>query len=150
VQVSYEVGRWCAAGVLWTADGRYLMQLRDDKPGLLMRGHWACFGGSVDAGEGAEAALRRELREELDLAARETAFLTELAIRLPLAAAPRWDRMSFFAVPVSAAEIDAMVLHEGQEMRLFAPEALAAEAKVAPWDLAAILIHARARPLFAT
>jgi 8-oxo-dGTP pyrophosphatase MutT (NUDIX family) len=150
MEIRYEVGRWCAAAVLWTSDGRYLMQRRDDKPGLVLRDHWAAFGGSVDPGESGEAALRRELVEELEFTAREVALVTELTIRLPLAAGPRWDRMSFYAAPITPADIDAMVLHEGQEKRLFALDALLAEPKVAPWDLAAILIHARAARLFAT
>jgi 8-oxo-dGTP pyrophosphatase MutT (NUDIX family) len=150
MKVSYDVGRWCAAAVLWTGDGRYLMQRRDDKPGLILRDHWAAFGGGVDPGESGEAAIRRELVEELELAAREVAPVTELTIGLPLAAGFRWDRMSFYAVPITPAEIEATVLHEGQEKRLFALAALLLEPKVAPWDLAAILIHARKAALFAT
>jgi 8-oxo-dGTP pyrophosphatase MutT (NUDIX family) len=150
MQVSYEVGRWCAAAVLWTRDGRYLMQRRDDKPGLLLRDHWAAFGGSVDPGESGEAAIRRELLEELEYVAREVAFLTELTISLPLAAGARWDRMSFYAVPIVPEDVAAMVLHEGQEKRLLSLAELLAAPKVAPWDLAAILIHARRERLFAT
>jgi hypothetical protein len=41
-----------------------------------------------------------------------------------------------------------MVQHEGAGRRLFTPDGLAAEARVAPWDLAAVLMHARRRPLF--
>jgi 8-oxo-dGTP pyrophosphatase MutT (NUDIX family) len=143
------IARWCAAAVMATPDGRYLMQLRDAKPGILLPDHWALFGGSVDAGESAEAALRRELVEELEYRAREIAFLTELVIDLPFVP-PRTDRMSFFVVPIGAAEIDAMVQHEGAGKRLFAPEELAAEPRVAPWDLAAVLMHARRRLLFAS
>jgi 8-oxo-dGTP pyrophosphatase MutT (NUDIX family) len=150
MQVSYEVGRWCAAAVLWTQDGRYLMQRRDDKPGLFLRDHWAAFGGSVDPGESGEAAIRRELVEELEYPAGEVAFLTELTISLPLAAGMRWDRMSFYAVPIMPEDVDAMVLHEGQEKRLLSVAELLAEPKVAPWDLAAILIHARGARIFAT
>jgi 8-oxo-dGTP pyrophosphatase MutT (NUDIX family) len=150
MQISYSVGRWCAAAVLWTEDGRYLMQRRDDKPGILLRDHWAAFGGSVDPGESGEAAIRRELVEELELVARAVAPVTELTISLPLATGQRWDRMSFYAVPITPVEIAAMVLHEGQEMRLFALDSLLAEPRVAPWDLAAVLIHAREDRLFAT
>jgi 8-oxo-dGTP pyrophosphatase MutT (NUDIX family) len=143
------IARWCAAAVLWTPDGRYLMQRRDDKPGLILRDHWALFGGSVDPGEDGEAAMRRELLEELEFRVREAAFLTELTISLPFPDGPRWDRMSFFAVPVTERDIAAMVLHEGQAMRLFTPGTLADEAKIAPWDLCAVLMHARRSALFA-
>jgi 8-oxo-dGTP pyrophosphatase MutT (NUDIX family) len=149
MEVSYPVGRWCAAAVLWTADGRYLLQRRDDKPGLLLRDHWAAFGGTVDPGEDGEAAIRRELVEELEFRAGAVALVTELTLRLPLPTGPRWDRMSFYAVPVTETEIATMVLHEGQAMRLFRADALMREEKVAPWDLAAILIHARGGVLFA-
>jgi 8-oxo-dGTP pyrophosphatase MutT (NUDIX family) len=149
MKVSYDVGRWCAVAILWTSDGRYLMQRRDDKPGLFLRNHWAAFGGSVDDGESGEAALRRELVEELEFTAREVLPLTELTISLPFPAA-RWDRMSFYAVPITPEDVVGMVLHEGQEMRLFRVEEIVAEPLVAPWDLAALLIHARGARLFAS
>lgn len=146
---AHPLARWCAAALLVTADGRYLMQLRDDKPEILLPDHWALFGGTVDPGEAGEAAIRRELEEELEFRAREVAFFTELTIRLPFAT-PRFDRMSFFAVPVTADDIAGMVQHEGAGKRLFSAEALAAETRVAPWDLAVVLMHARARSLFGT
>jgi 8-oxo-dGTP pyrophosphatase MutT (NUDIX family) len=141
------IARWCAAALMVTPDGRYLMQLRDDKPEILLPDHWALFGGTVDAGETAEAAIRRELGEELEYLPRSVGFFTELLIGLPFAE-PRTDRMSFFAVPIEAHEVAAMVQHEGADRRLFTAEALAAEPRVAPWDLAVVLMHARRAPLF--
>jgi len=41
-----------------------------------------------------------------------------------------------------------MVQHEGADKRLFETEALAREKRVAPWDLAAVLMHAREAALF--
>jgi len=105
------------------------MQLRDDKKGILLPGHWASFGGSIDPGEDAATAMRRELVEELELKAREVAAFTEMTVVLPLDP-PRLDRMSFFVVPVDADEIAAMVQHEGAGKRLFTPTALAREKRV--------------------
>jgi 8-oxo-dGTP pyrophosphatase MutT (NUDIX family) len=141
------IARWCAAALLVTPDGRYLMQLRDDRRDILLPDHWALFGGTVDAGETAEAALRRELVEELEFHAGVVEAFSEMVIELPFPQ-PRWDRMSFFAVPITSIEEAAMVQHEGAGRRLFAPETLAAEPRVAPWDLAAVLMHARRPSLF--
>ena len=141
------IARWCAAALLATQDGRYLMQLRDDKPEILLPDHWALFGGTIDPGESAEAAMRRELEEELRFAARAVEPFTELVIDLPFAP-PRRDRMSFFHVPIAADDVAAMVLGEGAAMRLFTAEELATLPRVAPWDLAVVLMHARRRPLF--
>jgi 8-oxo-dGTP diphosphatase len=123
------------------------MQLRDDKPTILLPGHWALFGGTVDAGETAATAMRRELIEELEFAAAEITAFSEMTVELPFAP-PRFDRMSFFAVPITERAEQAMVQHEGAGRRLFTPEDLAREPRVAPWDLAAVLMHARRRSLF--
>jgi 8-oxo-dGTP pyrophosphatase MutT (NUDIX family) len=146
-RVELPVGRRCAAALL-VCDGRYLMQLRDDKPGILLPGHWALFGGSLDPGEDAAAAMRRELAEELELPARGVTLFTEMTIVLPLRPSPRLDHMSFFVVPIDRTDLAAMVQHEGAGKRLFTSSALAREERVAPWDLAVVLMHARAAALF--
>ncbi len=144
---SLSKGRHVAAALLVTPDGRYLMQHRDDLPHVLLPGHWSCFGGAIEPGESPEAAMRRELLEEIEFRAPELAAFTEMEVLFPLDP-PRRDRMSFFVVPILASDLDRMVLHEGQGKALFTPEALAAEPRVAPWDLAAVLMHARKPALF--
>lgn len=141
------IGRRCAAALLVTPDGRYLMQHRDDFPHIFLPGHWACFGGGIDPGETTEAALRRELLEEIDFTAGDVAAFTEMTVLMPLAP-PRRDHITFFAVPILETDLARMTLLEGHDMALFAPEALARESRVAPWDLAAVLMHARSRTLF--
>ena len=47
-------------------EGRYLMQLRDDIPGILYPGVWGLFGGHLDPGEEPETGLKRELVEEIN------------------------------------------------------------------------------------
>jgi 8-oxo-dGTP diphosphatase len=52
-----------AVGVLLRADGAFLLTSRP--PGKVYEGYWEFPGGKVEAGESIEAALRRELQEEI-------------------------------------------------------------------------------------
>jgi 8-oxo-dGTP diphosphatase len=54
-----------AAGVLLTGEGEFLLTQRPD--GKPYAGYWEFPGGKVEPGEPAEAALARELREELGI-----------------------------------------------------------------------------------
>jgi 8-oxo-dGTP diphosphatase len=46
-------------------DDQFLLQLRDDIPGIFYPGHWALFGGHVEVGERIDDAMQRELLEEI-------------------------------------------------------------------------------------
>jgi 8-oxo-dGTP pyrophosphatase MutT (NUDIX family) len=139
-------GRYCAGALLLCGE-RYLMQLRDANPAIMLPDHWALFGGSIDPGEAPREAILRELIEELEFRPTRVEPFSEMTLVLPLDP-PRADRLCFFVVPCTESEIAAMVQHEGADMRLFTPEELAAEPRVAPWDLAAVLMHARRADLF--
>jgi 8-oxo-dGTP diphosphatase len=54
-----------AVGVLVRPDGRFLLTSRP--PGKVYAGYWEFPGGKVEAGETVEAALRRELLEEIGI-----------------------------------------------------------------------------------
>ncbi|HVJ52047.1 MAG TPA: NUDIX domain-containing protein [Aliidongia sp.] len=135
-----------AAAVLVAEDGRYLLQLRDDKPGLHLAGHWALFGGALEPGETAADGLRRELIEELDFTAGPIEPLAVSIHAVAPALAPY--RMHFFAVPFQLAELDFMVQTEGAGKGLFTIAEACALARIAPWDLCALLLHARRTVLF--
>jgi 8-oxo-dGTP pyrophosphatase MutT (NUDIX family) len=138
-------GRWCAAALLVAETGRYLMQRRDDFAWINFPDHWACFGGMVEPGESPEAAVRREILEELGYRAREVELFTEHRLVLPFPD-PRLERLTFFSIPIREVEVDAMILKEGADLRLFRPEELAAEPRA--WDLCAVLMHAHRETLF--
>jgi 8-oxo-dGTP diphosphatase len=54
-----------AVGVLIDSDGRFLLTSRP--AGKVYAGYWEFPGGKLEAGESVEAALRRELHEELGI-----------------------------------------------------------------------------------
>ena len=54
-----------AVGVLIDADGRFLLTSRPE--GKVYAGYWEFPGGKLEAGESVDAALRRELHEELGI-----------------------------------------------------------------------------------
>jgi 8-oxo-dGTP diphosphatase len=54
-----------AVGVLIDASGRFLLTSRPE--GKVYAGYWEFPGGKLEAGESVEAALRRELHEELGI-----------------------------------------------------------------------------------
>ena len=103
-------------------NGRYLLQLRDDKPGIDHPGVWGLFGGSVEPGEDFITAIRREVEEELCIRPDNIRFLETIEY----ADESRGDRVS---VAVFEADITPHWgrhrLTEGQAARHFTAEQLA-------------------------
>jgi 8-oxo-dGTP pyrophosphatase MutT (NUDIX family) len=129
-----------AALILIKEDGRYLMQLRDDKPGIFYPDHWGLFGGAVEAGEQPIQALRRELQEELALCFDEAIFFTDLEFGLEKLGHGRpWRK--FYEVTISAEDLPNLRLAEGSRMEAIAIEELLLERKTAPYDSYAIWLH---------
>lgn len=63
---NYVPVRDCVSALLTDEQGKLVIQLRDDKPGLLFPAHWATLGGAIEKGETPDEAMRRELREEIE------------------------------------------------------------------------------------
>ncbi|MDB5283825.1 MAG: Radical domain protein [Bacteroidota bacterium] len=58
---------YVATALLFDKEGRLLIYLRDDKPGISFPNHWDLFGGIIEEGETPEQALVREIQEELGI-----------------------------------------------------------------------------------
>lgn len=121
----------------------YLLQLRDDIPGIFFPAHWGCFGGAIDPGESIEAALLRELNEELGVALaadRYTRFGC-FDFALEIANLPAFAR-HFFEVPLTQSEMDSLRLTEGSAMALFsAQDILTNTIQMTPYDNFALWFH---------
>ena len=143
------------AGVLRTADAvaaiivlddsLYVLQRRDNVPGIWYPDHWGCFGGGVNQGEAPLAALRRELREELEWEPRTAAYFTRLDFDLSELGLGRYHRI-YYTVPMARADLTKLVVHEGQGFAAFPAAEALATLRIAPYDAFALfLYHARYR-----
>jgi len=133
--------------LLHTPDGRYLMQCRDDIPGVHMAGYWGVFGGVMEDGESADAAMRRELMEELAFEPAELAWFTELTYSLHQVGRGL-HRKFFFEAAIQERDVGRMHLGEGQALRLILPAELLTMAKIVPWDAFGVFLHSRRAPVF--
>jgi 8-oxo-dGTP pyrophosphatase MutT (NUDIX family) len=129
-----------AVAILLHEDGRYIMQLRDPKIEIFYPGHWGCFGGAIDPGEDAAAALRRELREELELEMGAASRFTQFEFDFSSLALGKVSR-AYYEVRVPDSAFQRCVLHEGQDVKAFAGAELLANQRVTPYDSFAIWMH---------
>lgn len=136
-----------AAGILTLEDGRYLMQLRDNKPEIFFPGHWSCFGGAIEPGETEEQAIRREIAEELGLviSVGEAMYFSRMSFDFEFAGRGSILRV-FFEVALDGVRAAGLRVREGQEMKAFDAHSLLRLPNVAPYDRFALWMHAsRAR-----
>jgi 8-oxo-dGTP pyrophosphatase MutT (NUDIX family) len=133
------------AAILLDPEGRYLLQRRDDIPGIWFPGHWGFFGGAIESGEAPVAATLRELAEEIGIALAPSRLATFLRMDFDLEGVGRRER-HFFTATLAADELPRLVLGEGAEMRWFAGAEALAALPVTSYDATALFLHhARAR-----
>lgn len=130
------------SAVIYTTEGRYLMQLREDKPGLPLRNHWAFFGGEVDPGEAPQDAILREVEEELTFRPNNCCWFHEAVYILPLHGRDV-VRKAYYLIEIKPEEVDSMVLCEGADLKLMTVSEILTLNRVAPWDLSVALLHSR-------
>lgn len=130
-----------AAAIILVDDGRYLLQLRDDKEGIFFPGHWGLFGGAVEAGERPEDALRRELEEELGLRIGALRFLARFDYNFRPAGLTQFYR-DIFEVDLRGTAEPSLRLREGQGMGRFRRAEMLMLAHVVPYDAFALWFHA--------
>ncbi|WP_413164014.1 NUDIX hydrolase [Capilliphycus salinus ALCB114379] len=95
------------------SEGRFLMQLRDDIPGIVYPGVWGLFGGHIEPEETPEIAVKREIIEEIGYEISEISSFNCYPDKNVI-------RHVFYA-PLNV-DISQLVLNEGWDMGLLSPE----------------------------
>jgi 8-oxo-dGTP pyrophosphatase MutT (NUDIX family) len=132
--------RDAAVAIIVLDDGRYLMQLRDDTPGIFYPDHWGLFGGALEPGENCEAALRRELKEELGYAPKSVTYFTTIEFAFECLGANRCARV-FYEVRLALDELAGLRLAEGRSMEPLDIADILLNKRVVPYDSFAIWMH---------
>ena len=92
---------------------KFLLQLRDDIPGIIYPGHWGLFGGHIEPGETPDIAVKRELLEEIG-------YSPPILSKFNCYSDSKVVRHVYHA-PLTV-ELNAVVLSEGWDMDLLTPE----------------------------
>ncbi len=139
-QSSLQPGN-AAAAIIVFDDGRYLLQLRDNKPGIFLPGHWGLFGGGVEEGEQPVDALQRELNEELGLEIAELRPLTRFEFDLAPMGLPRIYR-EFYEARMTTKALSSLTLGEGEAFNTFTRDQILTMPRIVPYDAFALWFHA--------
>ncbi|NEO30294.1 MAG: NUDIX domain-containing protein [Symploca sp. SIO3C6] len=105
-----------AIAILYSSD-RFLMQLRDNIPGILYPGCWGLFGGHIEVGETSLEAIKRELLEEISYTPHS---LSEFGCYRDSGVIRH-----VYHAPLTV-ELDQLVLKEGWDLSLLKPEQIRA------------------------
>ncbi|MFQ3565576.1 MAG: NUDIX domain-containing protein [Aggregatilineales bacterium] len=143
-----ELQRAVASAVLIDNRGCLLLQQRDHRPELPYAGWWTLFGGAVEVGETPDAAIRRELYEELRLHA---AVRYWFSYRCPArSVAGLVETINHIFIAQVASEIVTQPLYEGHSMAFFTPQAAlgmrlayAQEIVIERWVAEGCVLHPR-------
>jgi 8-oxo-dGTP pyrophosphatase MutT (NUDIX family) len=132
-----------SAAIIVLEDGRYLLQLRDDREEIWYPDHWGCFGGGVESEEDPLEALRRELREELGYDFQEAKLFIQLDFDLPGLKLERYYR-KYYLMTMPVADMRHLTLGEGKAVAAFDGDTMLSSLKLTPYDAFVLFLHARA------
>ncbi len=115
-----------ATALIVDAQGRFLLQHRDDKPEITHPGLWGSFGGRVEPYETPEAGFLREMDEELAWRPASHELYMTARLHSPTADDAGNQIVYVYAAPLDV-PLEALSLNEGAGMDVFAPDALPAD-----------------------
>ncbi len=110
-------------------EGKLLMYLRDNKPGLFQANMWDFFGGGREGDETPFVCIARELREELGVILEPSDIVWQKTY--PSQKDPK--QIAYFMVgDIQKEQLDGVVLTEGQRWALIPAEDFLVRADVIP------------------
>jgi 8-oxo-dGTP pyrophosphatase MutT (NUDIX family) len=130
-----------ASAVILTDDEqRYVMQLRDDRPGIFYPNRWGLFGGALEPGETSVQAAERELFEEIgiDTAGKLEEFCELILDFRPFGYGPVKRTIFEMRQPV---QLSAVRLGEGQRCAAVDIVAEMRGGRIVPYDEFALWMH---------
>lgn len=138
-----------AAAIIMTSDGRYLLQLRDNKVGIFFPGCWGCFGGAIDPTDAdTQSCILRELEEELGLAlsSDDIFYFSNFTFDLSFCDVGVIYR-TFYEVRLSPEQFAGLRLGEGSAFRAVAPQEAFSLLRLVPYDAFVLWLHFNQRRL---
>lgn len=105
-------------------DGKFLFQLRDNKPSIANPNLWGLFGGGIKKNESPIRGAIREIKEELSIKLEESDL--KLLIVIPLFAS------LIFIYKTKADKFKKATQREGQDMKYFSLDEITKQKNVIP------------------
>ena len=133
-------GSDAVAAIILLEDGRFVLQHRDDIPGIWYPNHWGCFGGALNNGESAMEALKREIYEEIRFIVKEATYFVGLNFDLTQLGLKRYYR-NYYLVSMTVQEYAGLELHEGQGIDAFPSDIILSQLRVTPYDSFALYLY---------
>ena len=103
--------------IIINSENKILLQLRDDKPGIVYPGCWAFLGGHAEKNETYLDAVNREIKEEINQDVCDIQIIGDIEIKEEGVSAVVFKGR----LDVNESEID---LTEGQKVRFFSLDEL--------------------------
>ena len=100
--------------ILVNSKKQILLHLRDNNPHILYPNYWACIGGGVEDGESELEALKREVKEEINISIENFQYLDKFYLR-------KHKIMVFFYIGRLDVSEEKIKLTEGQCVKFFDP-----------------------------
>jgi|TARA_B100000315_G_scaffold223852_1_gene228980 8-oxo-dGTP pyrophosphatase MutT (NUDIX family) len=140
--IPYIAGtKYAVAAILLSEEGDYLLQQRDGTPGIWHPNMLGLFGGTIEEGEEAGAALRRELAEELEFSPRQLTYFS-FAFFGTSEIAPGSSCRIIYEACFTREEWKQMVLSEGASMKIISSsDIVGRKYSIVPVDLHMLYIH---------